>query len=553
MFATVFRNTAIFLLIGILAFSCFGCNEIKETSEVAKIENQISDMNESDSSQLSENSNSAVTTSSKKKHPSKNQDKKKNECRFHNFTSWKSADEYFHSSKCLNCGKIEKIKHIWNDGVVVVKPTESVNGTIKYTCQICADTKTEEIGYTTFFGDEYSTGRKTAEVYRAASTRKFKLLGAAYSENDFAALYGECPIGLGVLVQTEDGCFNVDSNMGNFALRMKSAKSRCEMRISLWYKGKPIMKNRTETINIITSDYHNNTDGLKPIIGYDNLGFFKSIFYTSTNELTVEFDDNGNYHEAYEAAILKFKNRVQALQEINPNAEIIAVLAPCSLSAYSQNSTANYGCMCIDIYSGTKFLLEDTGVTIIDLISTFVSHKNDKLPLFNKNDTSWTDYGAYIAYVELYKHISKKFPMATPRKFSDFKWNEDYFYGGNIPAYFGIDKQGKKVSDYTVRREMPDDVPQVIKNINRFKLKNSITYNSLTKEAIGKRIYKTDNPDLPNVSLIRNSYGVQIQDLISERSNVSVINAVDDYKFDIEQYKNYDIWCCGNSGYYYFT
>jgi len=542
----ILRNTLIFLLVGVLVFSCTGCGETKETvntiSDEEIIDNETSDKNNSYNSTSNDDSSSnkqedkkpssskPSSTNSNKK-PSSNSSTTDKKCDFHKYTSWKSSDNNYHTSKCTKCGKSAKIKHIFNDGEISVKPTKSSSGKIKFTCQICGKTKSESISYTACYGDDYSAGRKTAEIYSAASTRKLKLFGAAYSDDNYAALYGECPVGLGVLVQTKDGCANVDSNMGNFAIRIESEEFDTEIDISLWYRGKQITKNQVHSLNIYTSDYDTDSDGWKPIIGYDNLGYFEKIMDTYTHDTNFSA-------QQLERAVSNYTDRIKTLKKINSNAEIICVLAPSALSVYGELSSSNSIALQSGMYSQTADALNDAGVTVIDLRKTFKEHKYDKLPLYNKYDTHWTDYGAYIAYVEMYKHISKKFPAAAPRKFNDFKWTEGYFYGSDIPSYFGVDvKPGKYISEYTVRREMTSKAPQVIKNINRFKFDNSVAYDSYSDEAMGKNIYKTGNSSLPNVSIMRNSFGVQIQDIIAERSNVSVINAMWDYSFNTQQYR----------------
>jgi len=544
MFTKILRNAVVFLLIGVMAFSVVGCKGSNDSVEkINKNENVETESTETDESTENGKSEDKTSSSSNKKEEDKiskvnskkpgstTSSNKNTKCDFHKYTTWKSSDKNYHTSKCTKCSKTAKVKHIWNDGDISVKPTASSAGKIKFTCQICATTKTEKITYVECYGDDYSSPRKTAEVYNAAATRKLKLFSAAYSDNNYAALYGECPVGLGVLVQTKDGCFNVDSNMGNFAIRIESEEYDTEIDISLWHRGKQITKNEVRSLNIYTSDYDTDPDGWKPIIGSDNLGYFEKIYHVYNGSMTFSDD-------ALKSAVNKYRDRISTLKQINKDAEIICLMIPSAVSVYSENvhDTMKYS-------SSNKYLslgneLKKAGVTVIDLQSAFKAHKNDKLPIYNRYDTHWTDYGAYIAYVELYKHISKKFPAAAPRKFNDFKWTEGYFYGSDIPSYFGVDeKPGKYVSEYSVRREMTSKAPAVIKNINRFKSGSSVAFDSYSDEAMGMNIYDTKNSSLPNVSVIRNSFGVQIQDIIAERSNVAVINAMWDYKFNVQQYK----------------
>lgn len=508
-----------------------GKNDKKESSD------NKSDKTDSKDKVVSANKDSANTTETSDSTGSSNKEDTEEEdiySTFHKYEKWVSASDTHHTSKCADCGKTEKIVHIWNDGSVTTNPTGSASGVLTYTCQLCGKTKTENITYAGLHGDEYSTGRKTAETYQAASTREFKLYGAAYSDDKFAALYGDCPVGVTVLAQSEDGCYAVDSSNGTFALRIKSESDDTEFLFSLWHNGNCISAPFTKSVKIYTSKYDNDNDGWKPMLGYDNQGFFEKILDCHTRKRQMTSQEMN-------ACTNKFAERV--IQCKQNNREIICVLAPSALTVYPENVPEKYKqANKTSYYDQVATSLKKAGVTVLDLREAFNKHRYDKLPLYNKYDTHWTDYGAYIAYVEMYKLISQKYPAATPRKFNEFKWVEGYYAGSDIPSYFGVDeKPGKYVLEYTVRRDMTSSAPQVIKNINRFKLANSVAYDSYSEDVMKKRTYNTGNPELPNISLIKNSYGIQIQDIIAERSNMSILNEIWAYKFNNEQYRNNNI------------
>ena len=91
-----------------------------------------------------------------------------------------------------------------------------------------------------------------------------------------------------------------------------------------------------------------------------------------------------------------------------------------------------------------------------------------------------------------------------------------------------------------MRRDLPDNAHYSIKNIDRFKLTNSVAYDSYSDTVMKFAHYRTGNSQLPNVSMIQNSYGVQLHDIVADRSNVSIINATWDYKFNTAQYRQID-------------
>ena len=66
----------------------------------------------------------------------------------HNFSDKWNSDDNYHWKTCLVCGAIDDLTkqlHIWNDGEIVLMPTETEKGRIKYTCIGCGKTQEKEI------------------------------------------------------------------------------------------------------------------------------------------------------------------------------------------------------------------------------------------------------------------------------------------------------------------------------------------------------------------------------------------------------------------------
>ncbi|MBR3929720.1 MAG: hypothetical protein IKJ65_12050 [Clostridia bacterium] len=57
----------------------------------------------------------------------------------HNYGDWKQYDEKWHIRYCKECDWAYKGSHRLNDGEILVKPTESQLGLVKYTCRVCSD------------------------------------------------------------------------------------------------------------------------------------------------------------------------------------------------------------------------------------------------------------------------------------------------------------------------------------------------------------------------------------------------------------------------------
>ena len=83
---------------------------------------------------------------------------------------------------CTNCGetKTETIaklvctEHVWDAGVVVTAPTYTSTGTKKYTCENCGETKTDIIGKIGFTNHAWNAGViVTAPTYTTTGTKKY--------------------------------------------------------------------------------------------------------------------------------------------------------------------------------------------------------------------------------------------------------------------------------------------------------------------------------------------------------------------------------------------
>ena len=91
----------------------------------------------------------------------------------------------------------------------------------------------------------------------------------------------------------------------------------------------------------------------------------------------------------------------------------------------------------------------------------FEPHKYDEMPLFQHFDSHWTDYGAYLAYVALFEHISERFPAAAPLPIDAFDWNPDYYQSGDMPMYLSLPPE--EIMDYGYYRKFAVDAPQQTK------------------------------------------------------------------------------------------
>lgn len=376
---------------------------------------------------------------------------------------------------------------------------------------------------------DYTAPKFTPEVYDPASdTRALKVWGLSYSDGDYAVCFGQCAVGATVTLENEEGKFSVQSAGGTFMLRFYSPLVLAEITVTQSYNGEQIGKPVQYKGEIVQTDFGDAWSALAAD-GYQ--GFFHKMLpdYMGTNLL-----DDATLADVTE----RYRGRVEKLAtQVGDGCELICVLVPSSMTTYPE--------MVPDIYKKTtgktkfdqtKAALEAAGVTVIDMRESFNAHKNDSLPLYYRQDSHWADYGAYLAYVELFDYISDRYPAATPRKFNEFEWEWKYYTGGDMAYYFGMDEvEGGTCFEYTYQRFMNFDAPQQMSGIQRYKRKNSMGYSSYGDVIVNGGMFKTERPELPDVFVYRNSYGAQMFDIIAERSNTSFFNPTFTYAFNLAQ------------------
>lgn len=210
----------------------------------------------------------------------------------------------------------------------------------------------------------------------------------------------------------------------------------------------------------------------------------------------------------------RVSDRLDQMHQYNKDAEIIYMIVPSPMTTYPELVPERYvKKQGVTAFDQITKKLGEAGATVIDLRETFNEHKHDEMPLYYKLDSHWADYGAYLAYVELFEHISKKFPDAKPRDIDDFKWTADYYTSADACLYLSIPQV--KVKEYGYYREFDFADPGNITSVPRYRGMQLI-YNDLTTE---EKMFNTNRSNLPSCVIYRDSYSAGIYDLIPERMN----------------------------------
>ena len=223
------------------------------------------------------------------------------------------------------------------------------------------------------------------------------------------------------------------------------------------------------------------------------------------------------------ALVSTLKNRGE-----RTDAEIIYIVVPSPASVYPETMPDVYAEQQngdVSKYDQLMEVLENAGVTYINVKELFAQHKDDGYKLYWKTDSHWSEYGAYLVYKELFDHISQKFPQSSPRAFDEFEWKEGTFRGGDMAYYLEYDDE--VMSEYNVARIPLFDMPRSISQVRRYVSESKLTYDSDTMPAA--RTISTG---------MRDSYSTQIYDILAERFDKTVYKSMWSFSFNAQEVKS---------------
>ncbi len=336
--------------------------------------------------------------------------------------------------------------------------------------------------------------------------KPISLLFSRYTQNPHFVMIGTCTMGAEVTAEYKGQSVTVNSYMGWFELTLKNSDGATFLDISFSQKvnGKKI----GETAVIKAKPSMPAFKGTRAIGSNGAFQFFL--------EQMVGDYEGGNLFSQNEinAMTTRVKGRVDKLHSYNRDAEIIYMIVPSPMTIYPELVPDYYTKGTGKTrYEQVKEGLLNAGATVIDLRDTFNEHKNDEMPLYYHLDSHWADYGAYLAYVELFEHISKRYYYAKPRAIDEFTWTADYYTSADACLYLDIPQV--QVKEYGYYREFKFADPSNITSVPRYRGMQLI-YNDLTTE---EKYFNNNNGNLPSCMVFRDSYSAGIYDILAERMN----------------------------------
>ncbi len=83
------------------------------------------------------------------------------------------------------------------------------------------------------------------------------------------------------------------------------------------------------------------------------------------------------------------------------------------------------------------FIQDDSLINVIDVRNQLVAGK-DKYPTYIKTDTHWTEWGAYLAYIEVLRKMEEQYPSLKPNELNEFKIDTSNTGEGDLQLMLGL-------------------------------------------------------------------------------------------------------------------
>jgi hypothetical protein len=344
-----------------------------------------------------------------------------------------------------------------------------------------------------------------------------------FEDHIAAALAGKCPDGSVVTAETEYGTFSAKASGTTFILRielpqntevsmtLRAEDSTGRVICSTRYTGKP----REWVPN----------DSWATVTGLDSQLFLRKEMSDVTRSNLLD-------EEELDKLESRIEERINSIKEVLPDTEFIYLIVPSCADIYPERVPDDYPQGTGEtLYDQIEQMLTEAGAVVIDARDAMKEHKNDDIPLYCVTDSHWTQYGAFIAYTELFNYISERFPEAAPRSYEDFNWTEGYFEGGDLAYYLNM-RQDLLTEEYWTRT-FACSVPEEISDIEVFTDDSSRSYSSFG--VLGKQVIDTGRSELPSALVYRDSYSVAIYDILAERFDRTYMRGAFDYGWKPEE------------------
>ena len=255
-----------------------------------------------------------------------------------------------------------------------------------------------------------------------------------YSHNTSFMIGGKCEVGAMIRVTGGTEEIYTGSHYGDYLVEVPfSNTGSSTLKLTAELDGKL----PSEEITFIVKpqkdiSYYEDYGAYGVILGYNYMSFFDDC-------LSDYIGDNLITEKEIETLRTRTAKRISDLRAKGCNAEIIYLLSPNTMRIWPEDVPRRYTERKDDtLIRQWKEGVIAGGATVLDLTDLMMAHKYDEMKIWHKTDSHWSEYGAYLSYIELMNYIAKKFPDAAPRPDSDFEFYNKEVNFGDIYATLGL-------------------------------------------------------------------------------------------------------------------
>lgn len=142
-----------------------------------------------------------------------------------------------------------------------------------------------------------------------------------------------------------------------------------------------------------------------------------------------------------------------------------------------------------------------SSVHLVDLRPVLLEAKKQR-PVYSRTDTHWNDYGAYIAYREIMRHISRYFKEAQPIPLSQYSINTVNSAGGDLAQMLSLHLDVMREDKIELRpRFSPQARGGNLENLAAF---------------VRRSYRERANAPLPNIIMVHDSFYQKLRPFLSE-------------------------------------
>ena len=224
----------------------------------------------------------------------------------------------------------------------------------------------------------------------------------------------------------------------------------------------------------------------------------------------------------------RIQNRVDFLAE--NGCELIYLIVPNPISIYPETAPVRYPQSSADTSRTEQFYAaaEKAGATVIRLEDLMWEHRDDEFKIYNKLDSHWTPYGAYIAYDALMDYLAPDWPqldVVVPDE--DVEFYKEEVNGGDIVSAYELDAELIKENATFVRWlvEAVDSPYTFYEGTNR-------PYYPPVNDEKTVTNHLADGKDLPTAMVMRDSFATNMYQFFNQTFGEVYWQRQADYLFD---------------------